>query len=128
MEIKNGVPGRMDFLGLATSKGGWFSALCLGLSGVADIVLELMPTATSREQVVVRAAARIFGGMAVFAIALKLKNNSDIVVASEAEKRIADPGLPASSKVPVIQKEIEAQLADPDAVASRITPNLLPPG
>jgi hypothetical protein len=102
--------------GLATSKGGAVFGFLLGLSGVADFLLETLPVNGTHAQMIIRAGAKVFGGLAVASIAMKLKHSSDMMVKSEAEKRIQDPALETASNVPAIQKEIDKQLTEPGPV------------
>jgi len=55
-------------------------------------------------------------GIAIIGIAGKQKSTSDLLVHSEAEKRIVDPSLPQQSSVPAIQREI-TRLLDAGAVS-----------
>ena len=57
--------------------------------------------------------AQVFFGLgfasAAYGIGKSLKKNTDIMVSSEAEKRIKSTNLPSSSDVPQIQTEIAKQ-------------------
>lgn len=66
--------------------------------------------------------AQVFFGLAFGALSVglgrALKKNTDIIVASEAEKRIQNPALDNASAVPQIQNEIDKQRGGSSQIAT----------
>jgi hypothetical protein len=99
----------MQFLSLLAGLLKRFGPVGLGLSMVAAGLYEGLGRFVDER--LVHMAVLCLGGLALMLFGGKMKAATDLMVASEAEKRIRSTVMPSESAIPVIQAEIQKQRA-----------------